>query len=115
MAMNIESAVASRESRAHQPRLVTRDSGLQVLPGGARSRRSKRPLDLFHSERLDPVADLEVVEVLNTNTALETFAPLADVILEALEAGQGPGVHRAAVAGNPRLGGPLNGAAADHT
>src|SRR4051812_36143484 len=75
----------------------------------ARSR-SQRPLDLFHPERLDPVAHLEVVEVLDPNAALESFPHLADVILEPLQAGERTGVDRRAVASDPRLGGPLNGA-----
>src|SRR5689334_19845818 len=70
-------------------------------------------LDLIHPERLDPVAHLEVVEVLDTDAALEALAHLAHVILEALEARQRAGVDGRAVAGDPRLAGALDGAASD--
>src|SRR4051812_22729766 len=83
-------------------------------PGGPGGRWSKRPLDLFHPERLDAITDLEIIEVLDTDSALETLADLADVILEAFETGQGAGIDRRTVTGNPRLGCPLNGAAPDH-
>src|SRR5262249_54004008 len=64
--------------------------------GGALRRRLERPLDLFHAERLDPVTDLQVVEVLDADAALEPFADLAHVVLEALEARERAGVHRGA-------------------
>ena len=39
--------------------------------------------DALHDEDLDDVADLDVVEVLDADTALEPFAHFADVVLEA--------------------------------
>src|SRR3954469_10744639 len=54
----------------------------------SRSRGLERALHLFHAVRLDPVAHLEIVEVLDPDTALEALAHLADVVLEALEAGE---------------------------
>src|SRR3954453_13458919 len=70
----------------------------------------ERPLDLLHPERLDPVADLEVVVVLDADAALESLAHFPDVVLEALEAGERAGVHRASIADDPRLGGALDDA-----
>ena len=46
-------------------------------PGGAFRRRLERPLDLVHPERLDPVTDLQVVEVLDADAALESLPDLA--------------------------------------
>src|SRR6266852_7546991 len=41
--------------------------------------------DPFHGEDLDDVADLEVVELLEADAALEARLHLADVVLEAAE------------------------------
>src|SRR3954451_19269079 len=78
-------------------------------PAGARAG-GKRPFDLFHPERLDPVAHLEVVEVLDADAALEPLAHLADIVLEALEAGEGAGVHGDAIPDDPGLGRALDDA-----
>src|SRR6185503_6408075 len=87
----------------------------QSAPSSSLTRsRLQRPLDLFHPERLDPVAHFEIVEVLDPDAALETFPDLSHIVLEAFEAGERAGVHRGAVAGDPGLGGPLNGSAAYH-
>src|SRR5829696_4191058 len=75
--------------------------------------RRQRPLDLLHAERLDAIARLEIVEVLDPDATLESFADFTHVILEALEAGQGPGIHRSAVPNHPSLGGTLDRAASD--
>src|SRR5688572_8174230 len=72
----------------------------------------ERPLDLFDAERLDSVAHLEIVEVLHPDPALQSLAHFLHVVLEALEAGDGPGIHQGAVPHHPDLGGALNDAGA---
>src|SRR5918995_654088 len=39
----------------------------------------ERALHLFHAVRLDPVADLEVIEILDADAALEPLAHFADL------------------------------------
>src|SRR3954463_6743341 len=89
---SFESGAGSREAGCFESgsgdvidRTQTPSSRLQTSsPRSSGSGRSQRPLDLFHPERLDPVANLKVVEVLDANAALETFAHFPYVILEAL-------------------------------
>src|SRR5688572_4497476 len=84
--------------------------GRRRASGGAGG---ERPLHLFHAVRLDPVADLKVVEVLDADAALETLTHLANVVLEPLQARERSGVDLDPIAGNPRLRGALDGARAD--
>src|SRR3954451_2014347 len=59
---------------------------------------------LPHLERLDDVADLDVVEVAERDAALEALADLGGVFLEPAEAGDGEVLrHHSAVAEEPRL------------
>ena len=46
-------------------------------------------LDLLHDEGLNYVPNLDVVELLNGNAALVALGDLLDVVLEALEGGDG--------------------------
>src|SRR4051812_38071913 len=48
-------------------------------------RRSQRSRDLLLPIALEDIADLDVVEILNTDTALEAFAHFLHVVLEATE------------------------------
>src|SRR5215217_5977092 len=64
-----------------------RSSRLAVLPSAR-----LRSRYLFAVEELDLIADLEIVEAVQTQTALVAGRHFADVILEALE-----GLHRALV------------------
>src|SRR5262245_21688996 len=50
-----------------------------------RRRRVERARHFFRAVALDDVADLDVVEVLDADTALESFADFARVVLEAFE------------------------------
>src|SRR5689334_15977500 len=68
-------AISSRTASA------TRSARLPLRRGGRRERTSY----LFLSIALDHVADLEIIEVLDTDTALESFANFANVVLEASE------------------------------
>src|SRR5262249_11517959 len=57
-------------------------------PRGARSNEPllfKRSLHLLHAVSFDHVVDLDVVVAGNFQAALEAFAHLADILLEALE------------------------------
>src|SRR5690349_24061419 len=64
--------------------------------------------DFLHAVGFDQVPDLYVVEVLDTDAALEALPHLAHVVLEALERRQRPVVHRDAVADHPHLPGARN-------
>src|SRR3954470_6803619 len=66
-----------------------------------RSRRLERARHFFDLERFQHVADLEVVEVLDADTALETLLHPPDVFLEALQARQTTLVDLAAIPDNP--------------
>src|SRR3712207_2032134 len=91
---------------AFDPRPLT----LGPRPGRV-SGRLQCPLHLFHPERLDAVAHLEIVEVLDPDAALETLTHLADVVLEALEARERAGVDHHAVSHDPGPAGALDGPA----
>ncbi len=58
----------------------------------------KRARDLFLAVALDDVADLDVVEVLDADTALEAFADFLHVVLEATQRADGAVVDLDAVA-----------------
>src|SRR5207248_2787883 len=59
---------------------------------------------LPHLERLDEVADLDVVVVAERDAALEALADLGGVFLEPAEAGDGQVLrHHSTVAEEPRL------------
>src|ERR671933_2557178 len=70
-------------------------------PSGG-GRRGQRPGDLLRPVALDDVPNLDVVEVLDPDAALEALAHLADVVLEAAERRDGTVVHRDAVADDAR-------------
>src|SRR5437764_9208054 len=77
-----------------------------------RSRGGQRARDLLNAIRLDQVAHLQVVEVLDADAALEPLAHFAHVVLEALERGQGAVVHLDTVAHHPHPPGAWNHARA---
>jgi len=58
-----------------------------ALGGSRRLEGARHFLDLV---RLEEISDLDIVEVLDADTAFETFLDLADVLLEPLEAGEIP-------------------------
>src|SRR5690606_17408896 len=62
---------------------------------------AQRTSDLFHTVALDDVADLEIVEVRDVQTAFEALTHLADVILESLQAAQFAFVNLDAIANDP--------------
>src|SRR6478609_10808330 len=69
---------------------------------------------LPHLEGLDDVADLDVVEVTEVDTALEALADLGDVVLEATQAGDLEALgHDDTVADDASLGASLDLARAD--
>src|SRR6267143_2894607 len=70
------------------------------------------PGDLLDAIGLDQVTDLDVVEVLDADPALEALAHFADVVFEALERGQRPVVDLDPVADHAHAGGPRDDAAA---
>src|SRR5258706_4087023 len=81
--------------------------------GGARNAGSPKDIRVVrsgagllpHLERLDDVADLDVVVVAQGQTALETLADLGGVVLEPLERGDGEILrHHRTVAQEPGLG-----------
>src|SRR2546427_9654318 len=74
-----------------------------MSPTTTASAAHQRARDLLDLVRLDDVADLDVVEVLDPDAALEALAHLADVVLEALERGERAVVHLHAVANHPDL------------
>src|SRR2546430_10034473 len=89
--------------------LLQRAAPLEVqLPGHHPHHHGSRPLaaippveragDLLDAIRFDQVADLDVVEVLDADAALEALPHLAHVVLEALEGGDRALVHLHAVA-----------------
>src|ERR1041385_6295306 len=69
-----------------------RRCSVAMAGSGGRGRR-ERARDLFGAIALDDVAHLDVVEVLDRDTALEAFAHLANVILEPLERRDGAVEH----------------------
>src|SRR3989454_474905 len=92
--------------------LLQRAAPLEVqLPGHHPHHHGSRPLaaippveragDLLDAIRFDQVADLDVVEVLDADAALEALPHLAHVVLEALEGGDRALVHLHAVADHP--------------
>src|SRR5215472_5948364 len=76
---------------------------------GARVQRAGHFLDAI---RLDQVADFDVVEILDSDAALETFPHLAGIILEPLERCQRPVIHLDAIADDPDARGPRDDPAA---
>src|SRR5256714_10117653 len=103
--------------------LLQRAAPLEVqLPGHPPHHHGSRPLaaippveragDLLDAIRFDQVADLDVVEVLDADAALEALPHLAHVVLEALEGGDRPLVHLDAVADDADAGRPRDHAAA---
>ena len=58
----------------------------------------KRAREFLGAITLDDVADLDVVEILDTDAALEAFANLAHVVLEPLERRERAVEHLDAVA-----------------
>src|SRR5664279_6599478 len=70
---------------------------------GGRKLVERRALDLARLERLEHVAFLLVVEVLEQDAALESFRDLAGVVLEALELGDRRRVDHGAVADDANL------------
>src|SRR5438876_873049 len=92
--------------------LLQRAAPLEMqLPGHHPDHHGSRPLaaippveragDLLDAIRFDQVADLDVVEVLDADAALEALPHLAHVVLEALEGGDRALVHLHAVADHP--------------
>src|SRR5450631_1211056 len=73
-----------QRARGRIPR--RRGPGPQTRGRGRIPRRLKRLLDLFDLERLDDVADLNLVEAFERDTAIEAFLHVASVVFEALEA-----------------------------
>src|SRR5687767_7567429 len=78
-----------------------------------RARPRERARDRLDLEALDDVADLHVVEVHDADAALEAFADLAGVVLEALERRDLSGVDDRPVADQPHLRLPIDGALGD--
>src|SRR4029079_895142 len=82
------------------------------MASSPRVRRSERvlegPRQLFHHERFDDVADLEVVHAIEADAALESGLHLAHVVLEPLERAETAFPHRDAVAQQTHLGGARN-------
>ena len=79
------------------------------LPGSG-NRRSQLGSNTLHSECLDYVADLNVVEVHERDTAFETVLDLAGIVLEALESFDFAGVNEFAIALNTNLAVAAHGA-----
>src|SRR5512143_1943953 len=71
----------------------------------------ERARDFLGAIALDDVADLDVVEVLDANAALEAFAHLAHVVLKALERGNRAVEHLHAVADDTDTALPVDHAA----
>ena len=69
-----------------------------AVPRSALRSRFERPRDFLGAIALDDVADLDVVEVLDADTALEPFAHFAHVVLEAAQRRDRAVVHLDAVA-----------------
>src|ERR1700712_1925208 len=72
-----------------------------AAPPSGGGRRGQRPRDLLRAIALDHVADLDVVEVLDADTALEAFAHFLDVVLEAAQRPDGAVEYFHAVADDP--------------
>src|SRR6478752_3082044 len=82
---SISGAARSRSGR----RAGHRRCPAEYEPLSALRRRLERPRDFFRAVALDTVAHLDVVEVLDADTALEPFADLANVVLEPAQRGDG--------------------------
>src|SRR5438445_4469617 len=104
--------------------LLQRAAPLEVqLPGHHPHHHGSRPLaaippveragDLLDAIRFDQVADLDVVEVLDADAALEALPHLAHVVLEALEGRDGALVHLHAVPDHAHQCGAADDAGAD--
>src|SRR3546814_4317817 len=74
-----------------------------VTPAKAGMTISKRPRAFLDLERLDHVADLDVVRVLKPDAAFQTGAHFVDVVLEAPQRGDRPGVDDDIVPHDARL------------
>src|SRR4051794_14747831 len=77
---------ARRIRRAHTPASSALRCGFE------------RTSDFFRAEALEAVSNLDVVEVLDADTALEAFADFADVVLEAPQRPDGSFVDLDAIA-----------------
>src|SRR5690349_829655 len=77
--------------------------------------RLERARHLLGAIALDDVADLEVVEVLDADAALESFAHLTHVLLEATERRNGAVVNLHAIADDARAALPVDDSAAHGT
>src|SRR5260221_6993218 len=77
-----------------------------------RAPRIERARDFVDAVRLDQIADLHVVEVLDADAALEALAYLAHVVLEALERRERAVVYLDAAADQPHARRPRNHAGA---
>ena len=71
------------------------------------------PRKLLNGVALDDVADLEVVEVQNTDSTLEALTDFLDVILEALERGNRTVIDHDSLANNPTVSLPVNATVRD--
>src|SRR5262245_17529459 len=114
--------------RSLRPWTTERFSLSEVAPGMCSSMRTiptnmrdfplgglcQGPGRLLELVRLDDVAGLEVVHAVERDAALEAAADLLDVVLEAPQRVDASRPLRRAVAEQPHLGGPRNGAARHH-
>src|SRR5262249_3396782 len=95
-----------------QPELMRpSDSGGELSAGSCQLR--QRPRDLLDLERLDDVADLDVLVPVETDAALETLLDLGDVVLEPPERSDLALVDHAVVAQETQLGGARDRALGD--
>src|SRR5688572_22056115 len=83
-------------------------------PGTSGRRAAEGSGHFFRAIGLDDVTDLQVVEVLDADTALEAFAHFADVVLEALQRGDRAVVDLDAIADETHAALPVDHAAAYH-
>src|SRR6184192_766497 len=82
-------------------------------PASGRASHVQRARDFLDLVRLDQVADLDVVEALDPDAALEALPDLAHVVLEALEGADAAFVHLHAVADHAHPRGAGDDAGAD--
>src|SRR5690606_35864382 len=75
---------------------------------------AQRTSDLLHAVALDDVADLDVVEVGDVQTAFEALPDLSDIVLEPLEAAQLALVHLDPVPDDAHAAAALKLAVRDH-
>src|SRR5438445_8882739 len=90
----------------------TRSTPTTIAPSPARARcGSDRPC--LHGERLDDVAFLNIVELLQAHAALEPFQHFPDVLLEAAQRADAAFIDHDPVTNQARLG-PADDAARGH-